>query len=157
MWLLLLGTASHPLVIVSHIRMKFWHSHWVIVQWVRVVICSIIHLMQITTLTHCKITPILNVIVILPLLDWYCWFCIVILNSDWLRAPASFSDSAVTKCFMHCLISFKDSDKIPTNQMTLIFLIVDIFGSLNMQIDFFSCESFVLQITNLKPVQAGTF
>ena len=42
--------------------------------------------------------------------DCHCWFCIVILYSDWLTLPASFAKSAVNHMTMHCLLKTVDCD-----------------------------------------------
>ena len=45
----------------------------------------------------------------LPLHDLHCWFCTVILHSDWLRALVLCSHSAINHVILHCLGGFLHS------------------------------------------------
>ena len=70
------------------------------------------------------------------------------LESDWLRARQHFTLSPASSKFTTPHFHFKMANimmKIQQDKMALIFLIMDIFGSLNMEIEVaFSSESTIV-------------
>ena len=98
-----------------------------ICHWVKVGL----RLMQITTLTKCKITPIYTRCLCKNPSFYTPWFALLILHCNpalWLaeRAPASFSHCAETNDFARTRFRFKMSDVVKKTQgkMALIFLSV---------------------------------